>query len=118
MRPGARVAVVGPSGSGKTTLLVSLLRFVEPTAGRITYGGQDLAHCAGDDVRRLVGMCAQDAYLFDTTVRDNLRIARPDATDGDLRDVLVRARLGHWLDGLADGLEHPGRKLGRRRVGR
>ena len=105
LRPGARVAVVGPSGSGKTTLLVSLLRFVEPVAGRITYGGQDLAHCAGDDVRRLVGMCAQDAYLFDTSVRDNLRIARPDATDGELLDVLVRARLGHWLDGLADGLD-------------
>jgi len=95
----------GPSGSGKTTLLLSLLRFVEPTAGRITYGGQDLAHCAGDDVRRLVGMCSQDSYLFDTTIRDNLRLARPDATDGDLRDVLARARLDHWLDGLTDGLE-------------
>ena len=105
VRPGARVAVVGPSGSGKTTLLLSLLRFVEPTAGRITYGGQDLAHCAGDDVRRLVGMCSQDSYLFDTTIRDNLRLARPDATDGDLRDVLARARLDHWLDGLTDGLE-------------
>ena len=105
VRPGARVAVVGPSGSGKTTLLLSLLRFVEPTAGRITYGGQDLAHCAGDDVRRLVGMCSQDSYLFDTTIRDNLRLARPDATDSDLRDVLARARLDHWLDGLTDGLE-------------
>lgn len=105
VRPGARVAVVGPSGSGKTTLLLSLLRFVEPTAGRNTYGGQDLAHCAGDDVRRLVGMCSQDSYLFDTTIRDNLRLARPDATDSDLRDVLARARLDHWLDGLTDGLE-------------
>ena len=105
VRPGARVAVVGPSGSGKTTLLLSLLRFVEPTAGRITYGGQDLAHCAGDDVRRLVGMCSQDSYLFDTTIRDNLRLARPDAADSDLRDVLARARLDHWLDGLTDGLE-------------
>ncbi len=60
---------------------------------------------AADDMRRLVGLCAQDAHLFDSSVRENLLLARREATDGELRDALERARLLEWADGLPDGLD-------------
>ncbi|RPE42508.1 ATP-binding cassette subfamily C protein CydCD [Streptomyces sp. Ag109_O5-1] len=102
---GHRVAVVGPSGSGKTTLAQVLLRFLDPDAGSYTLAGVDAFGMDGDDVRRLVGLCAQDAHLFDSSVRENLLLARKDATEDDLRDALGRARLLDWVDGLPDGLD-------------
>ncbi|MEU5533002.1 thiol reductant ABC exporter subunit CydD [Streptomyces sp. NPDC020362] len=102
---GRRIAVVGPSGSGKTTLAQVLLRFLDPGAGSYTLAGVDAYALAGDDVRRFVGLCAQDAHLFDSTVRENLLLARKDATEADLRDALARARLLDWVDGLPDGLD-------------
>ncbi|MBU6531039.1 thiol reductant ABC exporter subunit CydD [Streptomyces sp. NPDC057245] len=102
---GRRVAVVGPSGSGKTTLAQVLLRFLDPYAGSCTLSGVDTRALAGDDVRRLVGLCAQDAHLFDSSVRENLLLARKDATEGELRDALARARLLGWADSLPDGLD-------------
>ncbi|MEU2052960.1 thiol reductant ABC exporter subunit CydD [Streptomyces bungoensis] len=102
---GRRVAVVGPSGSGKTTLAQVLLRFLDPEAGSYTLAGVDARGLAGDDVRRFVGLCAQDAHLFDSSVRENLLLARKDATEDDLRDALGRARLLDWVDGLPDGLD-------------
>ncbi|MER6525372.1 thiol reductant ABC exporter subunit CydD [Streptomyces sp. NPDC001508] len=102
---GRRVALVGPSGSGKTTLGQVLLRFLDPDAGSYTLAGVDARALDGDEVRRLVGLCAQDAHLFDSTVRENLLLARKDATEADLRDALARARLLAWVDGLPDGLD-------------
>ncbi|MER7776976.1 thiol reductant ABC exporter subunit CydD [Streptomyces sp. NPDC096191] len=102
---GRRVAVVGPSGSGKTTLAQTLLRFLDADAGSYTLAGVDAYALAGDDVRRLVGLCAQDAHLFDSSVRENLLLARKDATEGALRDALARARLLEWADSLPDGLD-------------
>ncbi|AJP05736.1 ABC transporter [Streptomyces cyaneogriseus subsp. noncyanogenus] len=102
---GRRVAVVGPSGSGKTTLAQVLLRFLDAEAGTYTLAGTDARDLDGDEVRRLVGLCAQDAHLFDSSVRENLLLARRDATDADLRDALARARLLEWADGLPDGLD-------------
>ncbi|QBJ91344.1 thiol reductant ABC exporter subunit CydD [Streptomyces seoulensis] len=102
---GRRIAVVGPSGSGKTTLAQVLLRFLDPGAGTYTLAGVPAAEMDGDEVRRLVGLCAQDAHLFDSTVRENLLLARKDATEAALRDVLLRARLLDWVDGLPDGLD-------------
>ncbi|MEV7032452.1 thiol reductant ABC exporter subunit CydD [Streptomyces sp. NPDC093272] len=102
---GRRVAVVGASGSGKTTLAQVLLRFLDPEAGSYTLAGVDAYAVESDDVRRLVGLCAQDAHLFDSSVRENLLLARRDATDTDLRDALDRARLLDWVDGLPDGLD-------------
>jgi thiol reductant ABC exporter CydC subunit len=104
LAPGRRVAVVGPSGSGKTTLCQVLLRFVEPTSGEVTLDGVDLGAHAGDDVRRVIGLCAQDAHVFDTTLEANLRIADPDATVGELRAALVAARLEEFVDSLPEGL--------------
>ncbi|MFD3586755.1 thiol reductant ABC exporter subunit CydD [Streptomyces sp. NPDC058683] len=105
LHQGRRVAVVGPSGSGKTTLAQVLLRFLDPDAGSYTLAGVDAYGMDSDDVRRLVGLCAQDAHLFDSSVRENLLLARKDATEEDLRDVLGRARLLDWVDGLPDGLD-------------
>ncbi|MFE2281102.1 thiol reductant ABC exporter subunit CydD [Streptomyces sp. NPDC059454] len=102
---GRRVAVVGPSGSGKTTLAQTLLRFLDPGAGSYTLAGVDAYALDGDDVRRLVGLCAQDAHLFNSSVRENLLLARKDATEDELRDALGRARLLEWADGLPEGLD-------------
>ncbi|MFG2284770.1 thiol reductant ABC exporter subunit CydD [Streptomyces sp. NPDC048595] len=109
---GRRVAVVGPSGSGKTTLAQVLLRFLDPESGAYTLGGTDARTLDGDAVRRLVGLCAQDAHLFDSSLRENLRLARRDRSadpgdtdDQDLWDALGRARLADWVRGLPDGLD-------------
>ncbi|MFI9170563.1 thiol reductant ABC exporter subunit CydD [Streptomyces lincolnensis] len=105
LEKGRRVAVVGPSGSGKTTLAQTLLRFLDADSGSYTLGGVDADALDGDDVRRLVGLCAQDAHLFDSSVRENLLLARKDATEDELRDALARARLLDWAEGLPDGLD-------------
>ncbi|AQU67695.1 thiol reductant ABC exporter subunit CydD [Streptomyces niveus] len=102
---GKRVAVVGPSGAGKTTLAQVLLRFLDAREGGVTLGGTDAAALDGDTVRRFVGLCAQDAHLFDSSVRENLALARKDATEDDLRDALRRARLLEWVDALPAGLD-------------
>ncbi|WP_406105421.1 thiol reductant ABC exporter subunit CydD [Streptomyces sp. NBC_01003] len=117
---GRRVAVVGPSGSGKTTLAQILLRFLDAGEGSYTLAGQDAYGLEGDAVRRLVGLCAQDAHLFDSSVRENLLLAKKDATDDALREVLAAARLLEWADSLPDGLgtlvgEHGARLSGGQR---
>ncbi|MFB4301081.1 thiol reductant ABC exporter subunit CydC [Actinomadura sp. NTSP31] len=104
LTPGRRCAIVGPSGSGKTTLTAVLLRFLEPASGSASLNGVDLRALTGDDVRKVIGLCAQDAHLFDSTIEENVRLARPAATDGEIRDALRRARLLHWVDSLPHGL--------------
>jgi ABC-type transport system involved in cytochrome bd biosynthesis fused ATPase/permease subunit len=75
--PGRRVAVVGPSGAGKTSLAMALLRLRDLDGGRATLGGHDLREYAASDVRRVIGLATQDAHLFNTTIRENLRLAGP-----------------------------------------
>ena len=101
---GRRVAVVGPSGAGKSTLAAVLLRFLPWQAGSVTLGGTPIDRLAGDDLRTVVGMVGQDAYLFDTTIAENLRVGPRDATDAELGDVLDRVGLADWLAGLPRGL--------------
>ncbi|MCP3818069.1 thiol reductant ABC exporter subunit CydD [Streptomyces sp. A3M-1-3] len=105
LEAGRRVAVVGTSGSGKTTLAQVLLRFLDAREGSYTLGGRDAYALQGDSVRRFVGLCAQDAHLFDSSVRENLRMARTGATEEELRAALGAARLLEWADGLPDGLD-------------
>ncbi|MEU1150155.1 thiol reductant ABC exporter subunit CydD [Streptomyces sp. NPDC005863] len=102
---GRRIAVVGPSGSGKSTLAQVLLRFLGTREGTYTLGGTDAAALDGDAVRRMVGLCAQDAHIFDSSVRENLLLAKKDATEAELRDALERARLDGWAGSLPDGLD-------------
>jgi thiol reductant ABC exporter CydC subunit len=102
---GSRVAVTGPSGSGKTTLAMVLLRFLDAAAGTVTLGGTDITALDSDQVRSVIGLCAQDAHIFDSTLRENLRVARPDASDADLAEALRRARLDDWVASLPNGLD-------------
>ncbi|MFE7897101.1 thiol reductant ABC exporter subunit CydD [Streptomyces sp. NPDC057424] len=105
LEEGRRIAVVGPSGSGKTTLAQVLLRFLDAETGSYTLAGVDAYGLHSDDVRELVGLCAQDAHLFDSSLRENLLLARKDATEAHLRAALGRARLLDWADSLPDGLD-------------
>ena len=100
---GHRVAVVGPSGAGKSTLVDVLLRLRQPTGGRVLLGGTDVRELGQDDVRRAVSGCRQEPWLFATTLRDNLLLARPAASDGEMQEAARAAGLGDWVDGLPDG---------------
>ena len=128
LRAGGRALVTGPSGSGKSTLANVLLRFLDPSGGTIELVGSDaavdLTRLPGDDVRRVVGLCPQDVHVFDTTIAENVRLARPGATEEELRAALRAARLGDWVESLPHGLEtlvgeHGGRLSGgqRQRLG-
>jgi len=107
LEPGRRVAVVGPTGAGKSTLGGLILRFWDPTSGGIFLGGHDLHGYAQDDVRALIGVVSQDTHLFNDTLRANLLLARPEATDEDLRSVLALARLSGLLERLPSSLQSP-----------
>jgi ATP-binding cassette subfamily C protein CydC len=104
---GSRVAIVGPSGAGKTTLAMVLLRFLGYSAGTVTLGGRDLRTLPGDAVRSVIGLCEQDAHVFDSTLEANLRLAKPSATPAELRSALAGARLLDWVDALPRGLATP-----------
>ncbi len=101
--PGCRVALVGESGAGKTTVTNLLLRFLDPDRGRVTIGGRDLRDLRQEDVRRTIAVAGQDAHLFSTSIRENLLIARPDATDEELEDVLRAVGIWGWIEDLPDG---------------
>ena len=100
---GERVAVVGPSGAGKSTLAMVLLRFLD-YSGSVELDGVQLRSVGGDEVREEVGLLTQDAHIFDTTVRENLHLGAPRATDDELRAVLARVGLTGWLLHLPHGL--------------
>jgi ATP-binding cassette subfamily C protein CydCD len=104
LEPGRRVAVTGASGCGKSTLGALLLRFLDPCAGSVTLGGVDVRMLAAQDVRRVIGHVADDAHVFDSDLRENLRLARADAADADLVEVLCRVGLGEWFAALPEGL--------------
>ena len=103
--PGLRVAVTGASGSGKSTLAAVLLRFIDAAEGSVSIGGVDMRHLALDDVRKVVGLVADDAHIFASDLRENLRLARVDALDAELVEAIGRARLGDWYNALPDGLD-------------
>jgi thiol reductant ABC exporter CydC subunit len=102
--PGARVALVGPSGAGKSTVTNLFLRFLDPEQGRVTIAGRDAREYRQEDVRRTFALAGQEAHVFDSTIRENLRLARPAATDEELEAVLGRAHLSEWVASLPDGL--------------
>jgi len=105
VEPGERVALLGPSGSGKTTVTSLLLRFLDPERGRVTIGGRDVRDMTQEDVRRTFALAGQEAHVFASSIRENLRLARPAATDEELLGALRRARLRDWVESLPDGLD-------------
>ena len=107
LEPGKRVAVVGPSGAGKSTLVNLIVRFWDPQCGRIRLGGRDIREYAQDDLRGVIGVVTQDTHVFNDTLRGNLLLARPEATDADLRRAITQARLSELLEHLPEGLDSP-----------
>ena len=105
LEPGRRIALVGPSGAGKSTVANLLLRFLDPESGRVTIGGRDVRELRQEDVRRTVAVAGQESHLFSTSIRENIRLARPDAADAEIEEALRRARIWDWVAGLPDGLE-------------
>jgi ATP-binding cassette subfamily C protein CydC len=105
VHPGSCVAVVGPSGSGKSTLVRLALRFWDPTCGAIRLDGQDIRKYALSDLRSVIGTVAQDTHLFNGTIRDNLLLARPEASDSEMEQVLEQVQLSEFINQLPDGLE-------------
>ncbi|MCP2669657.1 thiol reductant ABC exporter subunit CydC [Maricaulaceae bacterium EIL42A08] len=102
---GARLAVVGASGSGKSSLIRLLMRFYAPQSGLITLGGSDVSRHRIEDVRSRFALVDQRAELLSTTVRANLRLARPDASDEDLWKALELARAADFVRNMPDGLK-------------
>jgi thiol reductant ABC exporter CydC subunit len=102
---GRRIALRGPSGAGKTTLAQLLVRFRDADAGSVSIGGVDLRDVAQDDVRRAVVLGTQDAHVFNTTVRENILLARRDAGEAEIWQALEAAGAGEWVRGLPHGLD-------------
>jgi thiol reductant ABC exporter CydC subunit len=105
LEPGDRVALVGPSGSGKTTVTNLLLRFLDPEEGNVRLAGRDLPEYRQEDVRATFALAGQEAHVFDSTIRANLLLARPDATESDLHLALRHAHLDEWVASLPEGLD-------------
>jgi ATP-binding cassette subfamily C protein CydCD len=108
LEPGRRLLVTGPSGSGKSTFAAVLVRFLDPAAGSVELVGSDrsadITRLAGSDVRRIVCLCEQEPHVFDTSILENVRLARPDATEAEVRAALASAQLTAWVDSLPDGV--------------
>jgi thiol reductant ABC exporter CydC subunit len=124
LEPGRRVALVGPSGAGKTTVANLLIRFLDPECGRVTLAGRDLRDYRQEDVRRVIAVAGQDAHLFSTSILENVRLARPDAGDGEIETALRLAGALDWVRSLPEGWHTPvgeeGRELSggqRQRIG-
>jgi len=105
--PGRRVALVGPAGAGKSTVAAVLFRFADLSSGTVRLNGLDLARYDPDDVRTIISGCAQDPHIFDATIRDNLRLARPQASDAELAQAASDARLLDWITSLPRGWDTP-----------
>jgi ATP-binding cassette subfamily C protein CydC len=102
---GAHVALLGPSGVGKSTLAALALKVVAPQSGRVLLGGVDLAELAANDVRHRIAWLGQTTHIFDDTIRNNLLLGRPDASEAALWRSLDEAAIGDWVRALPDALD-------------
>ncbi|WP_374113807.1 ABC transporter ATP-binding protein [Microbacterium sp. zg.B96] len=103
--PGQHVAFVGPSGAGKTTVLYLAPRLYEASAGAVLFAGADVRRLRQESLIDQVGIVSQETYLFHATIRENLRYAKPDATDEELTAACTAANIHHIISGFADGYD-------------
>jgi ATP-binding cassette subfamily B protein len=104
-RPGQMVALVGPSGAGKTTITHLVARLYDATGGAVRVGGHDVRDVTLQSLEDVVGYVTQDAHMFHDTIRENLRYARPDATEADIWQALEAAQIRRLVESLPDGLD-------------
>lgn len=100
---GSNVAIVGGSGSGKSTVLGLIARFYDPDSGRVTFDGRDGRTATLDSLRKQMGVVFQESFLFNTTIRENIRLGRPDADDEDVEAAARAAEIHDVIVGLPDG---------------
>ncbi|MDE0201917.1 MAG: thiol reductant ABC exporter subunit CydC [Rhodospirillaceae bacterium] len=105
VRPGETLALVGPSGAGKTTVAHLFMRFWDPAEGTVRLDGEDVRQWTLDALRARIALVAQDTYLFNDTLRANILIARPDASEAELGEAVRRAALEDFVAALPEGLE-------------
>lgn len=105
LRAGAKVGVVGPSGAGKSSLAALLMRFYDPSAGEIRFGGVRLDELSGEDVRERISLAPQQPYLFTGTIAHNLRLARPDAPTAMLEQACAVAQIHDFVAAQPDGCD-------------
>jgi ATP-binding cassette subfamily B protein len=105
VEPGQMVALVGPSGAGKSTTAMLVPRVYDVTAGAVLVGDVDVRDATLQSLRDTIGVVTQDSHLFHETIADNLRYAKPDATDDEIRTALRRAQVGDLVDSLPEGLD-------------
>ncbi len=103
IRPGERVAIVGPSGVGKTTIVMLLMRFYEPTEGRILIDGHDIRKIRLTSLRRHIGLVLQDSFVIDGTIRENIAMGNPDATDEEIVEAAKLANAHEFIEKLPNG---------------
>ncbi len=115
---GTRIAVLGPSGAGKSSLAALALKVAAPQSGRVLLGGVDIATLSGQAVRSRIAWLSQATHLFDDTIRNNLKLARPDADDAALWAALEAAHIAELVRTLPDGTRFMGRRGRRESVGR
>jgi ATP-binding cassette subfamily B protein len=111
---GTRLALVGPTGAGKSTLAKLMARLYDPQEGSVSFGGVNLRDASMEDLRRRIVVIPQEGFLFDGSVRDNLLIAKPDATEAELLGALDRLGLRERFEALPEGLDTEVRERGSR----
>ncbi len=102
---GEKIALVGASGAGKSTVLNLLLRFWDTGSGAVRIGGHDVKDFTLHDLRDLVAVVSQRNFIFNTTIGENIRIGKPDASQAEVEEAARRANLEQWIDSLPDGLD-------------